>query len=103
MDTRVRRREMFKSVGKRLAADLEAASGGDTDTEVQGGAGESAFREWLGKQLPNRFSAVSGAVVSKNDPPTTQRDCVIFDASECPVFRQIGGQPDLYPIEGVVG
>ena len=94
---------MFKSIGKRLVADLEAVSIGDTDTDVQGAAGEAAFRDWLGRQLPTRFAPVSGAVLSKNHPPTTQRDCLVFDRTECPVFRQIGGQPDLYPIEGVVG
>ncbi len=65
--------------------------------------GESAFREWLGKQIPSRFNAVSGAVLSKTNPPTTQRDCLIFDTGECPMFRQVGGQPDLYPVEGIVG
>jgi len=103
MNIHIKRREMFKSVGKRLVADLEVVSTGDTDTETQGGAGESAFRDWLNKQLPSRFQAVNGVALSANDPPTTQRDCLIFDMSECPVFRQSGGQPDMFPAEGIIG
>ena len=97
------RREMFKSFGKRLEAELDLVSLGNTDTQIQGESGERSFRNWLNEQLPKRFHAASGAVISANNPPTTQRDCVIFDSSDCPVFRQVGGQPDLYPIEGAVG
>src|SRR5438876_6867724 len=103
METQLRRRDLFRSIGKRLISDLEAVSLGDTDVGLQGGAGEAAFRQWVNLQLPSRFRALNGAVLSANNPPTTQRDCILFDAGECPSFRQSGGLPDLFPIEGVIG
>lgn len=96
------RRSMFKSVGERLLLDLRTAVQGATDTEVQGRAGETAFRGWLGENIPNRFHVVTGAVLSPQTPPTTERDCLVFDADQSASFRRIGGLPDLFPIEGVV-
>jgi len=97
------RREMFESIGKRLVVDLEAVSKGDTDTDIQGRAGEAAFREWLEKQLPTRFRTISASVLAYDALPTTERDCIIFDVGECPFFRQSGSLPDVLPIEGVIG
>jgi hypothetical protein len=103
VDIHGKRRQMFKSIGERLIVELKLASEGDTDTDIQGRAGEAAFRKWLSQQLPSRFHAVTGAVLSSKHPPTTERDCIVFDAGECPSFGQSGDQPDLLPIEGVVG
>lgn len=96
------RRALFRSVGERLVADLRAAAEGNTDTDVQGRAGEQAFRKWLQEQLPHRFQVLTGAVLSEGAGPTTERDCLIFDGDQSPAFRQIGGRPDLLPIEGLV-
>lgn len=96
------RRVLFRSVGERLLADLRAAVEGETDTEVQGRAGDAAFRKWLQDQIPNRFRVVTGTVLSPQTAPTTERDCLVFDGDQSPTFRQIGGRPDMFPIEGVV-
>lgn len=96
------RRELFRSIGDRLSADLRAAAEGATDTDVQGAAGEEYFRGWLGQQLPKRFGVATGAVLSSDSGPTDQLDCLIVDGDQSPAFRQIGGRPDLFPIEGII-
>lgn len=102
-EVRRRRREMFESIGRKLSAELEVAALGKTDRGMQGGGAEGGFREWLASLLPNRFAVISGAIVSAGTDPTTQRDCIIWDAFDCAPFRRIGGLPDLLPVEGVVG
>lgn len=96
------RRELFRSIGDRLSADLRAAAEGATDTGVQGAAGEEYVRSWLSQQLPKRFEVATGAVLSSDSGPTGQLDCLIVDGDQSPAFRQIGGRPDLFPIEGIV-
>ena len=101
-DMQEQRRALFKSVGDRLLADLRGAAAGRTDTQVQGRAAENAFREWLKNQLPKRFDVVKGAVLSPREGPTGEMDCLVVDSGQAPAFRQVGGKPDLLPIEGVV-
>ena len=96
------RRSIFRSVGDRLLADLRGAAAGQPDTQMQGRAAENAFREWLQQQLPKRFDVVKGAVLSPQAGPTGEMDCLVVDGDQSPAFRQIGGRPDLLPIEGVV-
>jgi hypothetical protein len=96
------RRSIFRSVGDRLLADLRGLGVGQTDTQVRGRAAEKAFREWLAQQLPKRFQVVKGAVLSPNAGPTGEMDCLVVDGDQSPAFRQVGGRPDLLPIEGVV-
>lgn len=95
------RRKMFESMGRVLVESLNTAELGKTDRQIQGAAGELAFRHWLTKQLPKRYEVYSGTVVSPKDPPVTERDCLIFDAFEHPPFRVSGGEADMFPIEGV--
>jgi hypothetical protein len=101
------RRKRFKTLGKALEANLELAlqaeSEGETRSGSQGIGGEESFRRFLNSQLPARFRALSGHIVSSKSPRSPQRDCIIFDAAECPVFLQSEGQPPHLPIEGVAG
>jgi hypothetical protein len=103
MELHDRRRERFKLLGNGLTNSLAESTESDTDTEIQGKASEKRFRDWLNQQLPSRFRALNGTVLSVNNPPCTERDCLIFDVGECPSFRQSGGQSDMFPVEGVIG
>lgn len=103
MELHDKRRKRFKLIGDGLIASLAESTEGDTDTELQGKTSERRFRDWLNRQLPSRFRASNGTVLSVNNPPCTERDCVVFDEGECPSFRQSGGQADMFPVEGVLG
>jgi len=86
-----------------MVADLRLAAESGTDTGVTGTGGEAAFRKWIGTQLPRRYIATGGSIVSAHTPPTNQRDCLLFDTIDCAAFRTMGDHPDLFPIEGIVG
>lgn len=97
------RREMYKEFAEGFEKELKSISLAQTDPGFQGVAGEAAFRAWLKDQLPSRIDPLSGAIVTQKSDPSHQRDCVLFDRVDCAVFRTIGSQADLLPIEGVVG
>src|SRR5579859_3413892 len=102
MNVHDQRRQTFGLLGGVLLSQLKASAAAQTDSDVQGRASEIHFRDWLNKQLPQRFRALSGTVLSALQPPCTQRDCVIFDDGECAAFRQSGGESDMFPVEGVI-
>lgn len=99
---RAERHAMFQSVGQRLLNELRGAAAARTDTQIQGRAGENAFLTWLRDQLPNRFEVRKGAVLSPQAGPTNEMDCLLVDADQSPAFRRAGGEPDLFPIEGII-
>jgi hypothetical protein len=71
------------------------------DTGLSGTAAESVLNEWMQTWLPTRVSVLKGAILATNTAPTTQRDWVMFDRVDTPVFYQLG-ESFLLPIEGVL-
>ena len=60
------------------------------DTGLAGSAAESILSEWLREWLPSRIEVLKGAIISQNTLPTSQRDCVLFDRGNCPIFYRQG-------------
>jgi hypothetical protein len=56
------------------------------------------MQQWL----PKRVAIHNGQIFSVNRDPLTQRDCILFDDMESPVYEQKGSVV-LVPIEGVLG
>ncbi len=74
------------------------------DSEQKGKRGEKYFRDWLNSWLPTRIKATEGIIVAKEELPSTQRDVVLFDHFNTPIFSEsISGEKNLLPIEGVLG
>lgn len=74
------------------------------DSGLKGRKGESHFRNWLSLWLPKKVEIKEGVVIDKDSKPTTQRDVIIFDSYNCPIFKDSTeeGEINILPIEGVV-
>lgn len=98
---------LWQSVGENLVRELEQFLRSQyLDSEMKGRGAEAKFREWLQMWLPGRVTVVDGVVVDRSSNPTTQRDVILFDSFQSPMFRD-GSSPEtsrrILPIEGVLG
>lgn len=98
---------LWKKIGERLLKDFEALHKSEyLDTGMKGRRGEGYFRKWLSLWLPKKIELVEGVIVEKDTNPTDQRDVIIFDSLNCPIFKEDNdGSRDIniLPIEGVIG
>lgn len=97
----------WKKIGERLLRDYESFHKSTyLDSASKGKKGEGYFRKWLSLWLPNRVEVLEGVIVDKDTNPTTQRDVIIFDRYNCPIFKETddeGEELNILPIEGVIG
>ena len=98
--------EFWRDVGEKLLSELQAFERSSyLDAGVKGRDGELAFRDWLTRCLPSRVSVLEGVIAGAQYLPSTQRDVVIFDSFNCPVFKKgyRTSEANVIPIEGVLG
>ena len=93
---------IYEKIAEQLRSSYEELRLQGLDSGLAGSSAEKILVAWLKEWLPLRVDVRGGAVISRKGGPTTQRDALLFDRLECPVFRRIG-DTDLLPIEGVVG
>jgi len=73
------------------------------DTGMSGNKAEKHFLKWLNEWMPKKIESKSGAIISVDDGPTNQMDCVLFDSYDNPSFEINEDDGNIFPIEGVVG
>lgn len=73
-------------VTERFWRERIAAASIITHPTAKGDVAESAWRELLGKYLPDRYKVSSGFVVSADNERSDQIDCIVYDNVYTPVF-----------------
>lgn len=96
------RLELFERIAEGLLASYNQVRSAKLDTGLAGGSAETVLVDWIQRWLPLRVAVRNGAVLSSQRGPTTQRDCLLFDQVDSPVYHRLG-TADLLPIEGILG
>ncbi|MBI4641986.1 MAG: hypothetical protein HY731_14950 [Candidatus Tectomicrobia bacterium] len=100
--SRASRLQLFEEVAAGLLSSYDQVRAVRLDAGLSGTSAENVLVEWIRGWLPTRVSVRNGAVLSVSHDPTTQRDCILFDQVDSPVFHRLGNS-DILPIEGVLG
>ena len=101
-DLKKSRMQLFDSVAKGLADEYDKLRKVGLDVGLKGTAAENVLTAWMETWLPHRIGLRNGAILSMNYKLTTQRDCILFDHIESPIYHRFGDVV-LLPIEGVLG
>lgn len=94
------RKKIYDSLAEEFLSRYNVIRISGIDTGMSGNAAERLMLDWISEWMPRRISPTPGALISKDDGPTNQMDCILFDSTDCPSF---GRDLKILPIEGVVG
>lgn len=93
------RKAIFARAAEKLRADFEELRN-IPHPGLKGSEGEGILRDFLNKHLPKRFGAGAGFIIDGRDQVSRQTDVVIYDALNCPLYRE-SENASIYPNDNI--
>ena len=98
---KVTRQSIFENAARKLRQDFQEL-GSVTHAASKGAEAERLIRKFLGEHLPKRFGVGAGFVIDPNERISRQTDVIIFDALNCPTYRE-SEDAAIFPSDNVAG
>jgi hypothetical protein len=92
--------ELYASLQKQLAANLDAARGANKNPNAKGDESELTWLKLFDEHLPHRYRSVKGIVIDSNGDESDAIDIIIHDRHYTPVIYNQQGYPYI-PAESV--
>jgi len=93
------RKIIFARAAEKLRADFEELRN-IPHALLKGQEGEGILRDFLNQHLPKRFQAGAGFIIDHRDQVSRQTDVVIYDAFNCPLYRE-SDDASIFPNDNV--
>src|ERR1700730_3685857 len=96
-------RQIFNKASKSLILEFESSASNVKHKGGRGSVREEAFKEFLGKYLPKRYSVGKGEVFNSQNRISGELDVILYDEQGSPRFLYPEKSHAAYPIESVYG